>query len=102
MTNPIPIRESVAEQPAFKTDRYTSPAFFEREKKLLFRKTWIVAGRESDIPNSGDRLPFDELDEALFLVRGNDGVVRTFHNTCRHRGTRLVSRRCSAPDNSCP
>lgn len=86
----------------FSTDRYWSPAFLEREKEHVFRKTWIVAARESDLARPGDCLSFDEMGESLLLVRGDDGMVRTFHNTCRHRGTRLVSGRCHARRITCP
>jgi phenylpropionate dioxygenase-like ring-hydroxylating dioxygenase large terminal subunit len=102
MTQPALRPDSVAEKRAFSTDRYTSPDFLQREREQIFRKTWIVAGRDSDVPNAGDRLPVEFLDESLVLVRGHDRVVRTFRNTCRHRGTRLVSQKCTAPDIRCP
>lgn len=89
-------------RPVFTTDRYTSPEFLEREKEQVFRKTWMVVARESDLARPGDCLPVDELGESLLLVRGDDGAVRTFRNTCRHRGTRLVSRKCAAPRVTCP
>lgn len=96
MTRSPLIRGDTAPLPVFTTDRYTSPEFLQREKERIFRRTWIVVARESDLARPGDCLPIDELGESLLLVRGGDGVVRTFHNTCRHRGTRLMSRRCAA------
>jgi phenylpropionate dioxygenase-like ring-hydroxylating dioxygenase large terminal subunit len=88
--------------PVFSTGRYTAPEFLEREMEQVFRKTWIVAARESDVARPGDCFPVDEMDESLLLVRGEDGAVRSFRNTCRHRGTRLVSARCKAPRITCP
>jgi phenylpropionate dioxygenase-like ring-hydroxylating dioxygenase large terminal subunit len=90
------------ERPPFTTDRYVSPEFLELEKTHVFRKGWLVVGRESDLPRPGDRIPVEELGESLVLVRGNDGVVRAFLNTCRHRGTRLVTKKCTAPRITCP
>ena len=86
----------------FTTDRYTSQEFLEREKQHIFRKTWLVAARESDVPGPGDCLAVDVVDSRIVLVRGDDGLVRAFHNTCRHRGTRLVARRCAAAQITCP
>jgi phenylpropionate dioxygenase-like ring-hydroxylating dioxygenase large terminal subunit len=87
--------------PLFTTDRYTSAEFLEREKAELFRRCWIAIGRESDLPHAGDRLPVDAVDAALLLIRGDDGAVRVFHNTCRHRGTRLVTERCAGRRITC-
>lgn len=86
----------------FSTDRYTSPAFLERELAGVFRRCWITVARATDLPRPGDRLAVDALDTALLLVRGDDGVIRAFHNTCRHRGTRLVSGRCGGRRITCP
>ena len=32
----------------------------------------------------------------LFALRGRDGVLRGFHNVCRHRGARLLERTANA------
>ena len=97
-----PIRDDLPAKPEFTTDRYRSPEFLEREKARVFRKTWVVAARESDVARPGDCFPVDELGESLLLVRGEDGTVRTFHNTCRHRGTRLVSKKHKTRCIACP
>lgn len=87
--------------PVFTADRYTSVDFLEGEKQEVFRNSWLVAARESEVARPGDRLAFDELDESAFLVRGEDGVVRGFRNACRHRGMRLVSERCRSEHIRC-
>jgi phenylpropionate dioxygenase-like ring-hydroxylating dioxygenase large terminal subunit len=102
MTNPPLVCGDTPQRRVFNTDRYTSAEFLQREKEGVFRKTWMVAGRESDVSQPGDRIPIDELGESLFVVRGEDGVVRTFHNACRHRGTQLVSRPCGGRRITCP
>ncbi|MBI3784768.1 MAG: aromatic ring-hydroxylating dioxygenase subunit alpha [Deltaproteobacteria bacterium] len=86
----------------FNTSRYTSPQILEREKDLIFRKTWIAIARESDVTRPGDCLPIDELDESLVVVHGEDNVVRTFRNSCRHRGTRIFSGPCHLRRIECP
>ncbi len=69
---------------------YHSPALFDLEKTHVFLTHWQVAGHECDLPNPGDWLTFDMLGERAVLMRGADGVVRAFHNLCRHRGARVV------------
>ena len=69
---------------------YHSGAMFALERQAIFLKTWQVAGHTADIPAPGDWLAFDMLGERGLVMRGQDGVVRAFHNLCRHRGARVV------------
>ncbi len=70
--------------------RYTSPTFYQLEQEVLFRRSWIVAGRVEDLPDIGSYFLFDELGLPLIVIRGADGVIRCFSNTCRHRGAPVV------------
>jgi phenylpropionate dioxygenase-like ring-hydroxylating dioxygenase large terminal subunit len=69
-----------------------SEEFFELEREAVFRRSWLHVGREMQIPNPGDyftrELP--TLNVSLILARGQDNVVRAFHNICSHRGNKLV------------
>ena len=69
---------------------YHSEALFQLEKQQVFLNHWQVVGHVSDIPAPGNWLSFDLLGERAVVMRGQDGVVRAFHNLCRHRGARVV------------
>ncbi len=69
-----------------------SPEFFELEREAIFRRAWLNVGRVEQLTRSGSYFT-KELAVArtsLIVVRGADGVVRAFHNVCRHRGNKLV------------
>lgn len=70
---------------------YHSPALLELEKEQVFRSHWQIVGHVSDVPEPGDYLAMDVVGERALVVRGKDGVVRAFHNLCRHRGSRVVA-----------
>ncbi len=70
---------------------YHSPALLELEKERVFRNHWQIIGHVSDVPEPGDYLTMDVVGERALVVRGRDGVVRAFHNMCRHRGSRVVA-----------
>ena len=72
------------------TERHTSDLFHDLEQQHLWPATWVVAGRASDVPNAGDYFTFDDLGVPLLIVRGTDGVIRCFYNTCQHRGAPVV------------
>ena len=69
---------------------YQDPAFFEAERKKLFAASWHLVCHLNDIPASGDYYTLDILGERFVTLRGVDGAVRSFHNVCRHRGSRLA------------
>lgn len=69
---------------------YHDPEFFALEKRSIFRRSWQLICHLNDIPARGDYHCFDLLGESLVAVRGADGVVRSFHNVCRHRASRLL------------
>jgi phenylpropionate dioxygenase-like ring-hydroxylating dioxygenase large terminal subunit len=70
---------------------YFSPELFDIEQEELFRRHWQLACHVSDVPEPGDWLSFDIVGERALIVRGKDGVVRAFHNVCRHRGSRVAA-----------
>lgn len=74
-------------------DPCVSESYFERERRELFAPMWVnLLRREDEIPHAGDYFVRDieVLGKSVIVVRGDDGRVRAFHNTCTHRGNRLV------------
>ncbi|MCB9380482.1 MAG: aromatic ring-hydroxylating dioxygenase subunit alpha [Acidimicrobiaceae bacterium] len=80
--------------PPLPLGRYTDPEFFELERDRLFRRSWLYAAHDSDLPEVGSYRLVDILGAAILLVRGTDGEVRAFFNACRHRGAPVVSGGC--------
>lgn len=76
---------------------YHDRDFFELEKQALFRTSWQLVCHQNDIPKPGDYHCLDILGEPVIAVRGDDGVVRSFYNVCRHRASRLLD----APKGQC-
>jgi phenylpropionate dioxygenase-like ring-hydroxylating dioxygenase large terminal subunit len=79
--------------PSVPAARYCDPSFFAVERKHVFGKSWLFVAHADELPKLGDYLFLDQLAEPVFLVRGADGRVRAFYNTCRHRGGPLVRER---------
>jgi len=72
---------------------YFDPAQYRRELNQVWYRNWIYICRSSEMaePRSFRRLAIG--DQSILVVRGEDRVVRAFHNTCRHRGAAL----CRSP-----
>jgi Rieske 2Fe-2S family protein len=75
---------------------YHDPEHYRRELEVLWYGRWIAVAREEEIPGPGDYRVAEIGTQSVFVVRGDDGALRGFHNTCRHRGSIL----CTAPQGS--
>ena len=82
--------------------RYISREFHEREVRKLWPKTWQFVGREEQLNKPGDHLLYDIGDQSIILMRGDDGVIRGFYNSCLHRGRALRNTSGNARELRCP
>jgi len=74
---------------------YTSADWLDAENRLVFARTWMLAGFCHDIQQKGDACPVSVAGMPLVILRDNDGEVRVFHNVCRHRGAVIVPEKCT-------
>jgi len=68
---------------------YRDADHYARETEHFFGRRWVCVGRTDEIPEPGDFVRKELLNESLLVVRGKDQKIRTFFNSCRHRGTQL-------------
>ncbi len=70
---------------------YHDPRVYDREMELIFMRRWLPVAREEDVPTPGAFIVRNlNSTESVIVMKGSDGVVRAFHNTCRHRGATLI------------
>ncbi len=61
-----------------------------QELDRIWRRTWLLALHESELPEVHDYRTFTIAREPVFVVRGEDRVLRAFLNVCPHRGALLL------------
>lgn len=71
---------------------YNDPQYFRADMEEIFQKEWLFVGMTSEIPNRGDYFTIEIGQNPVLLVRDADGSVNAFHNTCRHRGSRVCTK----------
>ncbi len=81
---------------------YLSERLLGVEKSELFGREWICVGRADEIPEPGDYLTYDILDEPVVAIRGEDGAIRALSNVCRHRAMPILSGKGRARRMVCP
>ena len=69
---------------------YTDPGVFATERESIFAGTWRFVCHASEIPEPFDFRLVQVAGHELVLVRGKDGNIRAFFNSCAHRGARVV------------
>ena len=69
---------------------YTDPEFHGRELRDVFARTWQPVARAADLSAPGAYSSGVLAGEPWVAVRGADGVLRAFANTCRHKGREVV------------
>lgn len=81
---------------------YTSDAFHRRERERIFLHAWQLVGRSEEIPAPGDYRCCETAGGPIIVLRDEEGGVRAFANTCRHRGARLLTGTGNCPRIVCP
>ncbi|MCX6471502.1 MAG: aromatic ring-hydroxylating dioxygenase subunit alpha [Corynebacteriales bacterium] len=70
---------------------YTDPAAFTREQESILERRWMCAVRSADLDAPGRFATVDIGRESVLVVRGRDGALRAFLNSCRHRGALICT-----------
>ena len=70
---------------------YTSDAVFQQDLQHIWYKSWIFIGHDFEIPSAGEYLTVQIGQYPIVVVRNKDNSIRAFHNSCRHRGSRLCA-----------
>ena len=69
------------------------PEVLKIEHQRVFARSWIYVGHESEISLAGDFKTRTVAGRPVIFARDGSGQVRTFLNTCRHRGAMLCRER---------
>ena len=64
----------------------SDPEIYELEQRHLWGKAWVFIAHVSEVPNAGDYVTRYIGEDAVIVVRDNDGDVQVLLNVCTHRG----------------
>ena len=73
---------------------YTDPELFALDLAAVFHREWLCVAAECEVMGPGQYVALDIGGSPILVVRGADGVLRGFHNSCRHRGSKVVDGAC--------
>ena len=73
-------------------DDTVSPEFYEVEREAVFRKSWLLVGREERVSRPGAFFTkeIEVLNASIIVTRDRKKGVCVYHNVCPHRGNKLI------------
>jgi phenylpropionate dioxygenase-like ring-hydroxylating dioxygenase large terminal subunit len=71
-------------------EAYISPEYARAERDKLWAKVWQQVGRVEEIPEVGDYLTYEILDDSFIVIRTDPDTIQAYYNVCSHRGRPLV------------
>jgi glycine betaine catabolism A len=69
---------------------FSDDSLYAAELEGIFARHWLFVASEPEIPEGGDYRTFQIGPYPIFVLRQDDGSIVAFHNTCRHRGARIL------------
>jgi glycine betaine monooxygenase A len=69
---------------------FTDEDLYAAELEAIFARHWLFVASEPEIPEAGDYRTYQIGPYPIFILRQDDGSIVAFHNTCRHRGARVL------------
>jgi glycine betaine catabolism A len=82
---------------------YVSEEAFHFDTQVMLKSVWLYACTVAHVKEPGDYFVFELANNSIIIVRGRDGEVRAFWNSCRHRGAKVcLEQKGSAPRLMCP
>ena len=96
----VPLDAAVKRVPA---SNYYDPARWKLEMDRVFRRVPLMLGFSCELREPHSYEALDVMGVPVLLVRGDDGVLRSFVNMCSHRGAMVMeegsgtARRFSCP-----
>ena len=70
---------------------YTDAEILAFDLTAIYGESWLLAGFEAEVRQPGNYLSMMVGQWPVLIVRGRDGELRAFHNSCRHRGSLLCA-----------
>ncbi len=70
---------------------YNSPDMYRFDLAAVFASSWLLAGFSCEVASARNYLALTLASSPIVLTRGMDGVLRGFHNACRHRGAQVCA-----------
>lgn len=68
---------------------YVDENIFQAELQKIWYKEWLFVAMSCELKEQGSWITVEVAQNSIIITRGMDNIIRAFHNTCRHRGSKI-------------
>ena len=79
-------------EPTLPSRSYYEIDFYQSELEHIWWQDWVCIGRSTDLLEKTSFKTVSVGGQSLIVLRNEQGELKAFHNTCRHRGSLLCER----------
>src|SRR5262245_35608855 len=76
-------------EPTLRSASYWDARHYDQDLAAVWYRSWVLACRSKDIAAPLEYRTLSLGTQEILILRDETGVLRAFHNTCRHRGSQL-------------
>jgi choline monooxygenase len=73
---------------------YFDPEVYAQECRRVFGRSWLMAARTDQLVGAGAFVTVEIAGEPIVVLRDEKGILRAFHNVCRHRAAQVINEPC--------
>jgi Rieske 2Fe-2S family protein len=83
-----------ARKPGYSLDQpfYIDPDYYQQDLEQIWYRDWLFIGHDCELPKPGSYITAQVGAYPVVIVRDTKGNINAFHNSCRHRGSRVCSK----------
>lgn len=83
----------IAPEPTLSSDTYYSDTAFQLDLDTIWYRQWLYVCRSAELAEPRSYQLVDIGNQQLIVLRDETGELQASHNTCRHRGSALLTER---------
>jgi phenylpropionate dioxygenase-like ring-hydroxylating dioxygenase large terminal subunit len=78
-------------EPTLPTSWYLDREHYQRELESIWYRQWVYVCRSAELAEARQYKRVELGDQQLIVLRDEQGELQAYHNTCRHRGSLLLT-----------
>ena len=67
---------------------------FAADLQAIWHREWLCVAASCEVAAPGQYVTLDVGGSPIIVLRDQAGAIQAFHNSCRHRGSKILEEAC--------